>query len=376
LSRNIETQWTWVAAPGGYSAAASPPTAHFDIRAELRDPYHHDFRPCPGSQAAALSAGAYPVWSPADTAYWIPGRRERVAATTPVPPTGSIGVHLNTELMFLPGRLALSHSVYFGEAGGGRLLHLEDLAGPTANIARPRAQLQPSTHYAWRVDTHTATGVVAGAEWTLMTGGTGDLSCQITPQPPPQPGPDQPPPPGPGQCPQKLNVLCRGLAGKGARCDACLSEHSAVLAAAGCWRAGGNRAHTFVLEYCGGTSPPSPPTPAPHPPHASCAAQLAQDGCKPSLGVEACAACADAHRADLRAAGCTQPAVRSLCEPSGPAPAPRPPAPAPAPPIPWPPGPPVPGSCPSTGCFPCTGCWCKPTWDGASNAPTPFEEPN
>ena len=29
---------------------------HFDIRAELRDPYHHDFRPSPGSQAAAHSA--------------------------------------------------------------------------------------------------------------------------------------------------------------------------------------------------------------------------------------------------------------------------------------------------------------------------------
>jgi dienelactone hydrolase len=26
----------------------------------------------------------------------------------------------------------------------------------------------------------------------------------------------------------------------------------------------------------------------------------------------------------------------------------------------------MPGSCPTTGCFPCAGCWCQPTWDGGS----------
>ena len=188
--------------------SASPATMHFDIRAELRDPYHHDFRPCPGSQAAALSAGAYAVWTAADASYWIPGRRERMTASTPIPPAGSIGVHLNTELIFLPSRLALSHSVYFGKAGSPPS-HLEDLPGPTANIARFRANLEPSMRYVWRVDTHTVSGVETGDEWTLMTG-AGDLSCKITPHPPPQPAPDKPPPPGPGQCPKACKLLCPG----------------------------------------------------------------------------------------------------------------------------------------------------------------------
>ena len=193
---------------------------HFDIRAELRDPYHHDFRPCPGSQAAQLSAGAYPVWTPDDTEYWIPGRRERMAASTPIPPTGSIGVHLNTELMFLPARLALFHSVYFG-APGGALAHLQDLAGATANVVQLPKLLQLNTHYVWRVDTHTASGVETGAEWSLMTG-QGDLSCKITPHPPPQPAPDKPPAPGPGQCPKVCKELCPGLAGKGSKCSDCV----------------------------------------------------------------------------------------------------------------------------------------------------------
>jgi hypothetical protein len=35
-------------------------TRPFDIRAELRDPYHLDFRPCPNSTTARAGAGAYP----------------------------------------------------------------------------------------------------------------------------------------------------------------------------------------------------------------------------------------------------------------------------------------------------------------------------
>ena len=70
-------------------ALATPATMHFDIRSEMRDPYHHDFRACPGSQAAVLSAGAYPEWTAADTEYWIPGRRELTAASTPIPSSGA-----------------------------------------------------------------------------------------------------------------------------------------------------------------------------------------------------------------------------------------------------------------------------------------------
>ena len=57
-----------------------------------------------------MSAGAYDPWTPTQTSYWIPGRREQLVASTPLPPTGSIGVHQNTELMFLPAKHAQSHS--------------------------------------------------------------------------------------------------------------------------------------------------------------------------------------------------------------------------------------------------------------------------
>jgi hypothetical protein len=159
-------------------------------------------------------------------------------------------VHLNTELMFLPSRMALSHSVYFGKAGTP-LLHLEDLPGTRANIVRLREHLEPSTHYIWRVDTHTVSGVETGVEWTLMTGAS-NLSCKITPRPPPQPGPDKPPVPGPGQCPKACSRFCPSLAGKGDTCDACVLKYSAELHEAGCWKASGKGGrHAFLLDFCG-----------------------------------------------------------------------------------------------------------------------------
>ena len=213
-----------------------PTTTAFDIRAELRDPYHHDFRPCPGSQAAQLSAGAYPVWTPNDKEYWIPGRRERVAASTPVPPTGSIGVHLNTDLMFLPARLALlPSSVYFGKAGSA-LAHLTDLPGAAANVVRLPALLEPRTPYVWRVDTHALSGAVeTGAEWTFMTGLVGDISCKITPHPPPQPKPDPPPPAPSGGCAaQFVKDGCAVKFHSQADCYHCVHKHKSDLDAAGC----------------------------------------------------------------------------------------------------------------------------------------------
>ena len=282
-----------------FADSASPATKHFDIRAELRDPYHHDFRPCPDSQAAALSAGAYQVWTAVDAEYWIPGRRERMAASTPVPPAGSIGVHLNTELMFLPSRLALSHSVYFGKAGSPPL-HLEHLSGPVANIARFRANLEPSTHYVWRVDTHTVSGVKTGNEWSLMTG-AGELSCKIAPHPPPQPAPDKPPAPGPGQCPKECNQLCPGLAGKGEKCEACVLKHSSELHGAGCWTASGKGGrHAFVLAFCGAI-------------RGSCAAAMAA-ACAGVAHPTQCDACAAEHQHDLRVAGCTGAEIKQWCD--------------------------------------------------------------
>jgi hypothetical protein len=231
----------------------------FDIRAELRDPYHHDFRPCPRSTVAKLSAGAYPVYSAKHTAYWIPGRRERSDASTPVPPTGSIGVHRNTELMFLPASRATGHSVYLASGGADdgdgntvkkqwQWQHLVDLVG-AANIARPSvvlpSALDPNMGYAWRVDTHTPTGVVQGQAWTLRTGM--NMSCEITPDPP------APPPMG---CAAAEDKQCPGEAGKGAKvgdpCYNCVVSHSSELGAAGCW--GPHGRHNFIEAFCGSSS--------------------------------------------------------------------------------------------------------------------------
>ena len=75
------------------------------------------------------------------------------------------------------------------------------------------------------------------------------------------------------------------------------------------------------LKECTHGLGPSPP-PGPSPPSGGCTSQLAKDGCRPSAGAEACDACAGAHQADLRAAGCTSQFVRSFCASSGPAPSP------------------------------------------------------
>ena len=59
---------------------------------------------------------------------------------------------------------------------------------------------------------------------------------------------------------------------------------------------------------------PSKPTPAPAP--GGCAAELKKDGCLDAAaadGPEECGKCAEAHRADMEAAGCTWQEVKKLC---------------------------------------------------------------
>lgn len=59
-----------------------------------------------------------------------------------------------------------------------------------------------------------------------------------------------------------------------------------------------------VQQFCAG------PSPAPASP---CVGALTKDGCKPAAGTKACEQCAGAHQADLRAAGCTPKFVQSFC---------------------------------------------------------------
>lgn len=163
--------------PGRYRENLIGTETPFNMKEELRDPFHLDFRPCPGSQVAGLAAGAYATYSSSDTSYWIPGRRERTLASTPVPPTGSVAIHSDAELMFLPAVLATGHSVYLAKSGDEWTL-LQELDGPDSNIARP-PPLEGHVEYQWRVDTQLPGGeTVTGYTWTFETRAKG--SCEST----------------------------------------------------------------------------------------------------------------------------------------------------------------------------------------------------
>ena len=243
--------------PGTYTSNLIGHDSPFDIRAELRDPYHRDFRPCPGSTVARLGAGAYAPYDPAAAVYRVPGRRLRGAASAPVPPSGSVEVHLDSELMFRPAVRALGHAVYFGRAGD-TLVKIVDLAGGEANVARPAAaaMLQAHTHYEWRVDVRGGDGAaVRGTVWKFATGA--NVSCHITPRPPAP----APPAPGPAACAAAEAALCPGLAGGGAKvgepCYQCVTAHSKQLEDAGCWSAataGSGGRSAAIKKFC---CPPS-----------------------------------------------------------------------------------------------------------------------
>lgn len=221
------------------------PGTPFDIRAELRAPFHRDFRPCPSSHTASLGAGAYPRWSSRDATYWIPGRREPSIASVPLPPEGAVGVYTNTDLMFLPARNALSHTVYIAKAGDA-LKYLGNSSGAEANVFQLQRPLESWRSYEWRVDTITPTGTVRGAPWRFMTGA--ELACQISPRPPPRP-----PRPGPTTCASALSSACPGMAHKGPQvgdpCYDCVVDHNSALVAAGCW--GAHARHAFIEKFCG-----------------------------------------------------------------------------------------------------------------------------
>ena len=250
------------ALPGKYTANVVYTEAPFDIRAELRDPYHLDFRPCPGSTIAVAGAGAYEPWSPDASAYRIPGRRRPTLASTPVPPSGSTLVHANSDLMFAPARAAVTHVVYLravssggleGSAGGlegsaGGFVLVATLPSPD-NIAH--SPLAADTEYEWRVDTLLASGAtVAGDVWTLATGSA--KSCAIAPAP----APPAPPPPGPAGCAAAEAAACPGQAGKGATCSACVIANSKALQTALCWTGSGHGGrHAFIEAWCFGNTP-------------------------------------------------------------------------------------------------------------------------
>ena len=144
----------------------------------LRDPDNLDFRPRRGSQlidggvpidginegfvGTAPDIGAYEF---GHSNYWIPGR-QLARATTPVPPDRGINVKTDADLMWLAGKDAIAHRVYFGTDPD----RLEFQKRQTNNIFSP-GRLTPGSTCYWRLDEVTPSGTITGPVWTFVVSG-------------------------------------------------------------------------------------------------------------------------------------------------------------------------------------------------------------
>jgi len=141
---------------------------------QLRDPKNLDFRPKASSElvdagivipginedymGSAPDIGAYEFGC---TNYWIPGF-QAVEASTPIPPNGSTTAKTDADLMWLAGRDAISHNVYFGTSPGDLTFRTNQVN----NIFDPGPLTSGQTYY-WRIDEITHTGTVVGTEWNF-----------------------------------------------------------------------------------------------------------------------------------------------------------------------------------------------------------------
>jgi hypothetical protein len=145
---------------------------------QVRDVANWDFRPAAGSDlidagiiyapitdgylGSAPDIGAY---EDGDTHYWIPGFQD-VIARTPVPLNGSTTAKPDCDLMWLAGREAISHDIYFGTTSGN--LTFQGNQSLMNNIFDPNAgDLTAGQTYYWRIDTVTAAGTLTGNEWSF-----------------------------------------------------------------------------------------------------------------------------------------------------------------------------------------------------------------
>lgn len=161
-------------------------TGEGSVRRLLRDPDNFDFRPradasvlvdagrvvrreeLPGRHirlpeqafvGEAPDIGAYEFGA---LDYWIPGAAQWTASA-PVPPDGSHTVKSNADLMWKPGREALSHTVYFGSDGEA----MQATTGFTHNVFHP-GPLMPGQSYTWRVDAVASNGTChPGDPWSF-----------------------------------------------------------------------------------------------------------------------------------------------------------------------------------------------------------------
>ena len=148
-----------------------------DMRTQLRDPDHLDFRP--RAEAELVDSGALlegytfayvgqaPDIGPYEASaldYWIPGRQQ-AHASRPIPPDGATQVKRDADLMWLGAYRAQSHRVYWGSAKTG----LKEADLQTNNIYSPGLPESNVTYY-WRVDALVGSKTVSSPIWSFTTG--------------------------------------------------------------------------------------------------------------------------------------------------------------------------------------------------------------
>jgi hypothetical protein len=178
LSGDIRRPASQFPLPGMASHNWSGVDAKRDVRTQLRDPDHLDFRPRVSSQlidAGSKEVGvelAYLGRAPdigpyeyGDKNYWIPGR-QLDKASRPVPPHGATGVKLDADLMWLPGREVRESRVFTGtDRNALELRSVQD-----NNIFVMREPPSAGATLYWRVDTVIAGGqVLPGDIWHFTT---------------------------------------------------------------------------------------------------------------------------------------------------------------------------------------------------------------
>ncbi len=160
----------------------------------LRDPHNLDFRPKKGSpiidagaivsdselpsseyvytampfEGTSPDIGAYEYGT--DT-YWIPGKQEE-QATVPIPSHGSSTAKKEADMIFLGGKNASKHYVYFG-TDAQSLKKVATLKG-NKNIYSPK-KLKEGTTYFWRVDAKEGKNIHKGTVWQFKVAASSKL---------------------------------------------------------------------------------------------------------------------------------------------------------------------------------------------------------
>lgn len=153
-----------------------------NVRDQLRDPDHRDFRPQPGAAIIAATEpmtlhpdeqprkrdiGAYQSTS---ENYWIPGRCESITSH-PVPPSGATAVPLIGDLMWRQALNATAYQIYWGD--NLEAVTKADKSSPLLRRSSPSRVFSPPARspgqrYFWRVDAVTPSGVITGHVWSYQ----------------------------------------------------------------------------------------------------------------------------------------------------------------------------------------------------------------